>query len=204
MTWFTVVVAVSIVVVGCDDPVPVIAPPMPATAPAEPAAPARPTTQSLLTGPRTRTPLAPLPLALQLPPGWSLVTAAGMPVLNGPAPSGDLTVLLISRNVPTASVALTERGAKDEAAANRSTRPLAEARTVNGVRLFERQSVGTRLTPDGSPTFNWLITVYGPADADSETTPTYELNVMGLSRAGYESDKAFLYSILDSVELVAK
>jgi hypothetical protein len=193
--------------VGCDDPRPAVpTPPLPVatTAPAVAIEPQRPTTQALLSGPRTRTVLAPLPLALQLPQGWTLETIADTPVLNGPAPSGDLTVSLITRAVSTKAIELTERGAKEEADARPGVHLLAAARTVNGVRIFERQSVGTTIAPDGSPTFRWHITVYAPASADSEFTTTYELNFLGLSRAAFEADKPFLTSIIDSIELTSR
>ncbi len=199
----TLVALLLPLVVGCEDRTPVVSPlPTPTTIPAVEEIPARPTTQSLLEGPRTRTTLSPMPISLDLPPGWALETVADTPVLNGPAPSGDLTVSLITRSVATKTIEMIERGAKEEAAAKPKTHLRADARTVNGVKIFERQTVGTGVAPDGSLMFRWHITVYAPTPEDAEATTTYEINFFGLSRKMMETDGPFIQSIIDSLELV--
>ena len=95
-------------------------------------------------------------------------------------------------------IPLAEQGATSEAKKNPQANPLAAGRTVNGVKIFERQSVGTTPLDDGTPTYRWIISVYGK-DAN-ETSPVYELSFFMLTRGAFEKDRAFLYSIVDSLE----
>jgi hypothetical protein len=74
---------------------------------------------------------------------------------------------------------------------------VAGLRTLNGVQVFERQTVGTALPDEPSPTLRWTITAFAPRG--DKTFAPYELNVIGLTVQGYQADEAFLQSVVDSL-----
>jgi hypothetical protein len=200
----TKAMAVSIIlaagVAACDDTpaMPPIAPPMPASQPADEPQPARPTTRALLDGPRKTLVLDILPLSVKVPESWQLDRIAGLAVLTGPAPSGDVTIKLNTRTIATSSIESTARGAREEQKKNPRSVLLAESRTLNGIPIFERQSVAIAPLDDGTPTYSWMISAYEPSVG--EESVVHEISFIGLSRGRYEADKDFLYSIINSME----
>ncbi|HEV7299745.1 MAG TPA: hypothetical protein VGN72_10300 [Tepidisphaeraceae bacterium] len=198
-TTFSTAIILMLAGAACDEtpqaPL-VLPPPEPATQPAP--EPERPTTQALLDGPRKRLSLEVLPLSLEVPESWQLQRIGGSTVLTGPAPSSDVTIHLTTRSIGTEIIPLAEKGAMDEAKQNPQANPLAAGRSVNGIKIFERQSVGTAPLDDGTPTYRWIISAYG--NGDKETSPVYELSFFMLTKGDFEKDRAFLYSIVDSMQ----
>jgi hypothetical protein len=188
------------VTASCDDTptLPTVVPPMPATQPAEEVEPPRPTTQALLEGPRKTVVLDTLPLSMQVPESWKLDRIAGLAVLTGPAPSGDVTIKLNTRAIATRSIESSAHGAREEQKRNPTSILLAAERTLNGIPIFERQSVAVAPLDDGTPTYSWMISAYDKSDG--EDSVVHEISFIGLSRGRYEADKEFLYSIINSME----
>src|ERR1043166_1307910 len=68
--------------------------------------PQRPTTQQLLTGPRTRLTLGAIPFSVRAPLSWRtrVLASSGVTILTGPTPSGEAQIQLTapkSSYVPT-------------------------------------------------------------------------------------------------------
>ena len=193
---------------GCDDasdPPPHLVADQPAPKPIE--AEVRPTTQELLEGPRKPVSLGELPLTVQAPKGWGLGTLSGTShvLLQGPTPSGEASIQLKVR--PTTSAAKLEMivsGAKKELERFPQSVTMVELRPIPGAQVLEQQRVGEmpRALPDDDPSIklsrpmNWTITVFVPRGADHDT---YELNFIGLTADQYQTDKALLRGIIDSI-----
>jgi len=195
--------------VSCDD-TPAPPPELATERPVDPKeeAPPRPTTKDLLSGPRETTALGSLPLTARVPAGWKVRNMEGTNVtlLEGPAPSGDVSIQLSSRPVTSGDrfVAMVS-GASSEMQQNPESIRKAEMRPIAGARVLERQRIGKTPTvsilsdepdPDNSPTFNWTITVFIPRGTDYET---YELNFIGMTLKQYEKDEGLLREVIDSV-----
>ena len=98
--WAAVTCGAVLIAIGCDrSPAP---PNLPESTPNK--APAsRPTTQELLSGPRKKLPLLPLPLSAQVPQSWQVKSITeNLFFLEGPAPSGDVQIQLAERTSQTA------------------------------------------------------------------------------------------------------
>jgi hypothetical protein len=164
----------------------------------QPAEAVRPTTQALLTGPRTVLALDAVPFTLSVPEGWSLQTIAGLVVVTGPSPSGDVTIQLNSRSIQKDAIPFVEEGAKKEQASDPANQLLAESRTIGDLKVFERQWLG-RAQQDGQPrTLRWTISTYVPRNP--MTFSVYELNFVGLTETQLQQDREFLYSIVNTLK----
>ncbi len=175
--------------------------PPPAPVTSLPALPERPTTQALLEGPRTTLSLDMLPLTVRVPQGWVVKALGGTMVLIGAAPSGEITIQLNVRSVKKEDVAYIEAGAKDEQKQQPDSILVAADREINGMKVFERQTVGRSRGADGARTYRWTITTYVPRD--DTYMAAYELDFVGLTDLQFNSDKTFLYSIVDSLRFDA-
>lgn len=185
---------------ACDRHPQVIADlPAPQTQPAT--LPAGPTTQALLSGTRTAISLEVLPFTLTVPQGWSLQPpVAGMNVLSGPAPSGNILIQLNTRTISTDSIPYIESGAKKQQKSDPQMYRVEETRNINGTKVFERQELRHVKMNDGSPILTWTFTAY--IDRKNKESSVYELNFIGLSEAQYNAEKDFLYSIMNSLQYV--
>jgi hypothetical protein len=188
---------------ACDDRPAITVPPDlgATTVPAEPEPATRPTTQSLLSGPRKAIALDVLPFTLTVPAGWALQPpVAGMVVLGGVSPSGDILIQLNTRTISTESIPYIETGAKEQQKSDPKTYRVAASRMINGTKVFERQELRHVKMPDGSPILTWTITAY--INRAAKESSVYELNFVGLSDAHFQADKDFLYSIINSLQYV--
>jgi hypothetical protein len=177
-----------------------------------------PTTQELVSGPRSRTALMPLPLTMELPPGWGKfedvndallnVAAAGINLLQGRTPNGEVQIQL------TAKPALKQEtldqlmaGGKKEMAEKPDEIVKLELRDLGNVKIMERQKVGKpaplatfdangneHITTE-SP-FNWTISVLVPSEGAFQV---YELNFIGLTKSQYDKDATFLTGVINTL-----
>ena len=171
-----------------------------------------PTTQELLSGPRTVTPLGPLPLTLRVPVSWKVEGVGPASHLRGRAPSGDeVTIQLSSRSaIKRGEFESFVKSAKKEQAEKPQSIIKAELRPFGDGQIFEWQKVGeprewpvsevvggqmqTRTTTEQS--FDWRISVFAP---QGDAFQRYELSFIGLTKSQYDKDKAFLQGILDTL-----
>jgi hypothetical protein len=196
---------------ACDEapaPPPPPAPAAPDDAPPAATTPARPTTQQLLAAPRTRVPLGTLPLSAEVPEGWQVRTSGPLTLLEGPAPSGHAEIQLAHRpNLRRAGMeAMLAQATKDP---GRDAGRTVEVRRLGAATVLERRTVGRELadaqTGTSDVAYNWTITVFVPQGAATpaadDVVEVHELNVMGLTRAQYETDAPLLRPIVDSLRL---
>jgi hypothetical protein len=214
---FTIFLAASLLSAGCDDPgddgIPqAVLDQQAKQAEAAKNLPKIPTTQELLTGPRTLTPLGPLPMTLRVPVSWKVEVAGPASHLRGRAPSGDEVTIQLNSRAPIKRAEY-EALIKSEKKAQ-SERPQsilkADIRPFGDGQLFEYQRVGeprewpvyegvgselrTRTTTQQP--FDWKLIVFDP---QGDAFQRYELSFIGLTKSQYDKDKAFLQSILDTL-----
>lgn len=207
--------AMFVCLAGCDDTSSTLPPAVleQASKPAN-TGPKPPTTQELLTGHRSRTVLAPLPLTMELPPGWVRDPEAPAPnLLDAPLPSG-AEVQLQLRPRPSMKQDELDRlmvAAKKEMAEKPQEIVKLDLRPMGSVRVLERQRVGppgplTTYDANNVPhtstesNFNWTLSVLAPFEGAFQV---YELNFIGLTKSQYEKDRDFLLSVLATLQYAA-
>ncbi len=179
-------------------------------------APSRPTTQELLSGPRKRLTLIPVPFSASVPVPWKIENLAGgsVVVLAGPTPSGDVQIQLSTRTaVKQEDLDIIQRAAKKELATTQpGTKRVLKAELKklpnNNVQIFARQAVGQPApliitdannhehTETATP-FDWTITLFVPNGPDFAR---YELNFIGgLTAEQHKLDQALLEGIMASL-----
>jgi hypothetical protein len=196
----------GIVSLGCDEK-PIVPPPelLKNPPPEEPTS--RPTTQELLEGPRRQIQLASMPLTVRVPAGWAVKNLDGtsMTFLEGPTPNGDVSIQLVERATtkPDRLQIMVDMAHK-ELKQFPDTMRMAELRDIPGAKVLERQRVGRPAPPSQrepgekeSTPFSWTLHVFVPRGADNYET--CELNFIGLTADQYETDKALLRGIIDSI-----
>jgi hypothetical protein len=188
--------------------------------PADPAAPGagaaasasrRPTTQQLVDG-RTKTvPVSLVPLNIQVPESWELVTIGdigGLVTLEGWAPHGFVQLRLAARqNVSADTFDGFVKSAENNAKAQGEKLKKFEVRRGDPLTIVERQILGDRqLMPatddqgnlvdrEGTP-LRWSYLVFLK---NQDKYEGYELWFDALSLEQYEQDAAFLQKIMDSL-----
>ena len=178
----------------------------------------RPATQELLTGRRSRTALIPLPLTMEVPPGWGnfdgfgdpqvRAATAGLNLIQGITPSGDVQIQLTARSAMKQEELdrIVTFGKKEQKEKPNQILKM-ELRDLGTVKVLERQSVGEprplstfdekgqeHTTTESS--FNWTISVLVP---NAGALQVYELNFIGLTKNQYDKDKDFLNGILNTL-----
>jgi hypothetical protein len=203
MRWLTGIGLIfgTLAMVGCDRDTPtppVLQPPTPAQQ-----APARPTTQQLLEGPRKALAIPGLPLTLQTPPGWKVESLADgkVIVITGAAPTEEVQLTVAAR--PTVTPAQLDRfvkGAQREKAEKPQAIEKLEYRTEGTLKVLERvmASSAPLSAPEAKPTVQWTWTIFAKR---GENFDAYEFNFIALPKAQYEQDQEFLRSILNSAEV---
>jgi hypothetical protein len=209
-------VLAAIVALGCDD-----RPPVPASVleqakkqDQQPKGPKVPTTQELLTGPRKRVDLMPLPLSMEMPVSWGRwneKNPAGIKIdanlFQGYTPNGEVQIQLSSRPSmkPEDLDRIVDAGKKEKAAKPQQILKF-ELRPLGSAKVLERQSVGlpqplTTYDPDGTAhtsvesNFKWTLTVLVPSSGNYSV---YEIE-MDLTKNQYDKDKDFLNTIIDTL-----
>ena len=211
--WMRVMVlpVAMLVAAGCEEKPQV--PPELLSKPAEPRAGGipRPTTQELISGPRSRTVLSPLPLTMDLPPSWGRESLNDIPtpanLLQGYTPSGEVQIQLATRPpMKQAQLDALLVGAKKEM--EKDPQQKVELRTQGKMKILERQSVGkprpltvydSNMQPKTTEEsiFNWSVLALLPRDDGYQA---YELIFIGLTKSQYDKDRAFLEGILRTLE----
>ena len=174
-----------------------------------------PTTQELLSGRRSRTALVPIPVTLELPPGWGPDRRVGAHMGNlivGYTPSGaEINIQLIPR--PALRQDQLEHlvnGAKKEMAANPQRIPRVELRPLGTAQVLERQKIGepaplTIYDKNNQPhtstesDFLWTLDVLIPHEGGVQD---HQLSFLGLTKSQYDKDKDFLNSIMSTLQYV--
>jgi hypothetical protein len=170
-----------------------------------------PTTQQLLTGHRSRTALLPLPLTMELPPGWGPDRRAHMAnVMTGYTPSGnEVQIQLITRSsIKHDELDRLVTGAKKEMAAKPQQIVKVELRPLGSAQVLERQRIGEpaklttydkNMTPHESMEshFTWTLNVMIPHEAGFQV---HELSFLALTKNQYDQDKDFLNGVLSTLK----
>jgi hypothetical protein len=198
---------------GCDDRGSSTVPPEVLAAANKPQqdAPKVPTTQELLSGHRSRTVLSPLPLTMELPPGWHQMKDAPVPNLwDGYTPSGEVQLQLNTRRPMTQEeLDRLMEGARKEMAEKPQQILKVDLRPHGKCKILERQSVGqpkpfTLFDSNNVPhtttdsIFNWTISLLAPGEEGAYQV--YELNFIGLTKSQYDKDKDFLNSVVSTLQ----
>ena len=167
-----------------------------------------PTTQELVSGRRSRTALLPLPLTMELPPGWRPDRKLAN-ILQGYTPSGgEVQIQLVPR--PSIKMDDLDRlvtGAKKEMAANPQQILKVDVRPLGTVKVLERQKVGvpaplTTFDKNNQPhtstesNFTWTLDVLVPHEGMYQVQ---ELSFIGLTKSQWDQDKDFLNSVLSTL-----
>lgn len=177
-----------------------------------------PTTQELLSARRSRTALIPLPLTMEVPPGWGnfdgfgdpqvKAATAGLNLLDGITPNGEVQIQLSVR--PAIKQEEFDRivtfGKKEQKEKPQQILKM-DVRDAGNVKIMERQSVGeprplTTYDDKGrehtttESSFNWTISVLVP---NAGALQVYELNFIGLTKNQYDKDKDFLNGIVNTL-----
>ena len=167
-----------------------------------------PTTQDLVSGPRSVTPLGPLPLTMRVPVSWKVEVTAGASLLRGFTPNGEIAIQLSSRpSVKKANFDAMFKSEKKEQAEKPQSVLKLELRPFGDAMIYERQSVGdpapftvydhnlkARTTTE--QIFKWTISVLAPT---GDAYQRYDLNFVGLTKSQYDQDKEFLQGILSTL-----
>lgn len=202
----------TLLAVGCDDSA--IPPEVleQANKTAEPA-PKIPTTQEILTGPRTELVLGSLPLTANVPASWKIMRPdkTNVTLLSGYAPSGEIQIQLTARpSLKPDELTALVASAKKEMTQKPYIKKV-ELHDRNDMKLYERQTVGdprpyTMYDIDGQPhtttelIFSWTVIAYVPFEGALQA---YELNFIGLTKSQYDQDKELLGQIIDSIRSAA-
>jgi len=172
-----------------------------------------PTTQELLTGHRTRTILLPVPVSLELPPGWGPDRKTHMPnLIVGTTPSGGEISILLTPRSPIRQKDLEQlvAGAKKEMAANSAKIFKCDLRPLGTAQLLERQRVGdpapmTTYDKNNQPhesmeaPFKWTLDVLVPHEGAFQD---HELSFFALTKSQYDKDKDFLNGVVSTLQYV--
>ncbi len=210
---------VGTLVTACDDK-----PDVPQTvldqarAASEHKGPKIPTTQELLTSARKPIALLPLPLTMQVPPGWGKlndnnpagikVTSAGLNILQGYTPNGEVQIQLAGQSpIKQEDLDRLVAAGKKEMAQKPQQIVKFELRSVGNLKVLERQTLGppaplTVYDRDNLPhtslesNCDWTLSVLIPTDGAYQVC---KLGFISLTKSQYDEDKDFLYSILNTL-----
>jgi hypothetical protein len=176
---------------GCDKPEQGLLP-AEATPPAtRPQTPPPPTTQDLLTGPRTSISLETVPGTISVPPGWKTNRLENEPVvvLTGPTPHGEVVFLpgRLMQFTPQTLELYLER--QRQTYVNKPSTLKFDIRDQGGFRVLEIVTVAA------SDMVEWRTLLMANTGLNYEQ---YKVSCI-LPRAVYEQDKAFLESILGTI-----
>jgi hypothetical protein len=166
-----------------------------------------PTTQELLSGHRSRTALHPLPLTMELPPGWHPMKELAN-VLQGYTPTGDIQIQLVGRaSMKKEALERTVLGAKKEMATNPTEILKVDLRSLGNVKVLERQKVGkpapleirdknNQVHTSIETPFTWTLDVLVPFE---DAYQVFELNFLDLTKRQFDQDKDFLNGVLSTL-----
>ena len=214
---------------GCDDrSSTTLPPPDPTTAKSLPDDFQRPTTQQIVSAPRKTLELLTFPLTIDVPdlphgsaksPEWKISSTGGDSTtslsVEGPGPSGDVMIQMspVPGTHKISMIQGMEKSALKEKADHPDTVFFTEARSIGPVRIIERrtlqhiaarvvemtnsktQEVERRNVP-ASDSVEWSLTLFIPTGKDY-TVGT--LTFVGLTKEQYDSDKAFLEQLINSL-----
>jgi hypothetical protein len=204
---------------GCDEspaPPPQLAQPAPATAPA------RPTTQELLTGPYKKIPLPNMPLTLTVPQSWNIEVGKDFPAtfVTGPSPSSTIFIQLSQPDANTFKQEQLEtilNRARKELEQHPDPRSRVEMLTVGPMKVLESlvfqapktiqvvdarglgllDEKGNLVTETVTPV-EWSLTAFVPT---GDSFKRHQLKVFDLTAKQYDEDRALLEKVLRSINL---
>jgi hypothetical protein len=162
---------------------------------ATPTAPAKPSTQALLEGPRRELRLDFLPATISVPESWQLKTTSGevaVTVLSGPTPHGDAAIRLSRLNSLTPQTVELYLDKMRQDADHSGANLFFEIREQGGMRVVE----SVRPLRDAAVDWKLRLLVASGLNFDQ-----YELSFLALPRSVYDADSTFLRSLLTSVRV---
>ncbi|MGN6725926.1 MAG: hypothetical protein ACTHLZ_08415 [Tepidisphaeraceae bacterium] len=197
------VAGISLIITGfaCDKPA---KPPEPPPAPASQPAPAAPTTASILSTPRQRLALLPLPFALQAPKNWSIShhgnDKVSLTLLDGQLVNGELHVILSERDTITAERyhIIADHVRKEQPKLEQAGGSV-RLFDIGDARAIERIEMPAPTTQPVDPTdrlVDWRIDLYVPSGLKYDT---YELKFLDMPEAVYRANHPMLETIFDSL-----
>jgi hypothetical protein len=209
------IVSLAAAWVGCDRSP---APPTNIILNAPATAPARPTTQELLTGPQRKMRLPEMPLSIMVPPDWKLEALGPITSLAGPSPFDRATIQLSRRDINTfrpEQIELLASRAKSEMEQNPQQYKKVELRQAGPMKVIEKLWLSKPITTPqvdrhGLPLVDaqgkevtitmvpvhWTLTYFVP---NEKVYNRHELNVLDLTADQYAVDQRFLEMVLGSV-----
>jgi hypothetical protein len=167
-----------------------------------------PTTQQLLTGPRSALELKFVPATLQAPVGWEVKSfnEGLVATVQGPTPTDFVSISLpASRVISTDQEKGLELKAKQDLDLHPELLPKLGVREITGGKVIEHLLVDpiqptTQAAAATEPiqTMQWTFTICIPT-ADGKGFTAYDLRFLGMTLNQYKTDQAFLRSIIDSL-----
>jgi hypothetical protein len=170
-----------------------------------------PTTQQLLTGPRSAKDLRYAPVTLQLPLGWDVVSynQGSLVTLEGQTPTDVVKISIpVYRSITVDQEMSLESHAKRDFDLHPDLLPKVGVRDITGGKVIEHlivdpappttQIATTGPTTEPIQTMQWMFTVCVPT-ADGKGYSAYDLRFLGMTLKQYKADQAFLRSIIDSL-----
>jgi hypothetical protein len=178
---------------------------------AEQQGPPRPTTQQLLTGPRKRLALSPIPFSVGVPMSWKIGTPKDgtVTILEGPTPSGDAQIQInLHPPLTKDKLDIILHGAKKEATEEPKKVQIDVRQLSPNITVLERRQIGMpgpllvgppRQEKEITATnYKWTITMFVPRE--DKQFDQDELNFVALTREQYDQDKELLDGIVKSLQ----
>jgi hypothetical protein len=174
-----------------------------------------PTTQQLLTGPRTTLEVKFAPITLQVPPGWEVKSYSDgtLVTIEGQTPSDVVGISVpVYHAITNDQEKSLENRAKQDFADHPDLLQQVGIRDLSGGKLIERLIVDPPLAPTqaaatGLPTtepvqtLQWTFSLCVPA-SDGKSFNVYDLRFLGMTLKQYKTDQKFLRSVIDTLAYV--
>ena len=170
-----------------------------------------PTTQQLLTGPRSAKDLKFDPITLQIPLGWDVISydQGSLVTLEGQTPTDVVKISIpLSRSITIDQEKSLEQHAKQDYDLHPDLLDKAGIRDITGGKVIEHlvvdpiqpaSQVPTAVaTTEPIQTLQWMFTLCVPT-ADGKGFTAYDLRFMGMTLKQYKADQIFLRSVIDSL-----
>ena len=176
----------------------------PATQPTPAPLAAVPTTQQLLTGPRTKLDLKFAPFTLNVPQSWELKTFndGATVILEGSTPTDTVGISIpVYRTITADQEKALETHAKQDAIEHSDLIKSNPIRDMPGTKVIEQLILDapTSATTQPLQTLQWIYTLCIPNGKDFTA---YDLRIIGLTTQQYKNDQAFLRSIIDTATYI--
>jgi hypothetical protein len=169
-----------------------------------------PTTQQLISGPRTNLALHTAPLRLSVPRSWKLDLAGTSTTLRGPTPHGSVQIIIAFRTTFNHDKEQFLIGAFRDKGASEGYRRI-KLRPSAGIDILELQKAtgpidtplldnqGNKLKKTSEP-LEWKFLAFTPETSQPGEFDEYEIAFFNLDESLYQADKDFLESIMATLK----